>query len=133
MAAASHSDAVIVLTTLAAGTDASVLARALVAERLAACVNLLPVMTSVYQWQGRVEEEQERQIVIKTAENRVTALTKRLRTLHPYAVPELLVIRASDGSEEYLRWIHDSVDPGEQASLEEPQDEKAADQEDEKQ
>lgn len=133
MAVSSHSDAVIVLTTLAVGTDAAALARTLVAERLAACVNLLPVMTSVYRWEGRVEEDQERQLVIKTAEDRVTALVERLRTLHPYTVPELLVIQASEGSEEYLRWIRDSVSPGAQTSLEESQDEKAADEEDEKQ
>ena len=133
MAAVSHLDAVVVLTTLAAGTDAVALARTLVAERLAACVNLFPVMTSVYRWEGRVEEDEERQLVIKTAEGRVTALAARLRTLHPYAVPELLVIRASDGSDEYLRWIRDSVALGEQASLEEPQNEKATEQEDKKQ
>jgi periplasmic divalent cation tolerance protein len=133
VAADSHSDAVIVLTTLADGTDATALARTLVAEWLAACVNVLPVMTSLYRWEGRVEEGQERQLVIKTAEDRVTALAARLHTLHPYAVPELLVIRASDGADEYLRWIRDSVVPGEQASLEDPQNEKPTDQEDEKQ
>ena len=121
------------LTTLAVGTDAAALARTLVAERLAACVNLLPVMTSVYRWEGRVEENQECQLVIKTAEGRVRALIERLRTLHPYAVPELLVIQASEGSEEYLRWIRDSVSLGAQASLKESQNEKASDEEDEKQ
>lgn len=133
MPATTNSDAVIVLTTLGVGTDAVALARTLVAERLAACVNILPVMTSVYRWEGQVEQEQEQQLVIKTSEDRVTALAVRVHALHPYAVPELLVIRASDGSEEYLRWIRDSVAPSDQASLEEPQNEKAADQEDEKQ
>jgi periplasmic divalent cation tolerance protein len=133
VAVSSHSGAVIVLTTLAVGTDAAALARTLVAERLAACVNLLPVMTSVYRWEGRVEENQECQLVIKTAEGRVRALIERLRTLHPYAVPELLVIQASEGSEEYLRWIRDSVSLGAQASLKESQNEKASDEEDEKQ
>ena len=132
MVIASHPNAVVVLTTVAAGTDAAALARALVAERLAACVNILPVMTSVYRWDSRVEEEDERQLVIKTAGDRVTALAARLRTLHPYAVPELLVIRVSGGSEEYLRWIHDNVVSHEQAVLEEAQDEKAADQKDKK-
>jgi periplasmic divalent cation tolerance protein len=131
--ATTKSDAVIVLTTLGVDTDAAALARALVAERLAACVNVLPVMTSVYQWEGRVEQEQEQQLVIKTVEHRVEALAARVRALHPYAVPELLVIRASDGPEEYLRWIRDSVAPSEQGVLDEPQNEKSADQEDEKQ
>lgn len=133
VAASSHSGAVLVLTTIGVGTAAATLARTLVAERLAACVNLLPVMTSVYRWEGRVEEDQEQQIVIKTAEDRVEALIERLHRLHPYAVPELLVIQASDGSEEYLRWIRDSVRSGTQAALEESQDEKASDEKDKKQ
>lgn len=103
--------AVIVLTTLAADVDAGALARTLVAERLAACVNILPVMTSVYRWQGRVEEERERQLVIKTAADLVSALAARLGELHPYEVPEFLVLRVSEGSDAYLRWLRDSVGP----------------------
>jgi len=98
-----------VLTTVPVGSDATVLARKLVDERLAACVNILPVMTSVYRWKRRTEEEEERQLVIKTAQDRVTSLIARIRTLHPYAVPELLVIEVLGGSEDYLRWVHDSV------------------------
>lgn len=112
MPGATDSDAVIVLTTLAADADAAALARTLVAERLAACVNILPAMTSVYRWQGRVEEEREQQLVIKTGADRVTALAARLRELHPYEVPEFLVLRVSEGSDAYLRWIRDSVAPG---------------------
>lgn len=121
------------LTTVAAGTDARTLARALVSERLAACVNVLPAMSSVYRWEGRVDDGEEYQIVIKTTEDRVQELTARVHGLHPYAVPEWLVIRVSDGSDEYLRWVRDSVTVGEQAPLEEAQHEKPADQEDEKQ
>ncbi|MBF8301286.1 MAG: CutA1 divalent ion tolerance protein [Acidobacteria bacterium] len=109
MPSAEDADAVIVLTTLAADVDAGALARTLVAERLAACVNVLPVMTSVYRWQGRVDEEREQQLVIKTAANRVAALAARLRELHPYEVPEFLVLRVSEGSDAYLRWLRDSV------------------------
>ena len=112
MPGAPDSDAVIVLTTLAADTDAAALARTLVAERLAACVNILPAMTSVYRWQGCVEEEREQQLVIKTGADRVTALAARFRELHPYEVPEFLVLRVSEGSDAYLRWIRDSVAPG---------------------
>ena len=109
MPSAEDADAVIVLTTLAADVDAGALARTLVAERLAACVNVLPVMTSVYRWQGRVDEDREQQLVIKTAANRVAALAARLRELHPYEVPEFLVLRVSEGSDAYLRWLRDSV------------------------
>jgi periplasmic divalent cation tolerance protein len=109
VAVAPHLDAVIVLTTLAADVDATVLARTLVDERLAACINILPSMTSVYRWQGRVEEEREQQLVIKTGADRVAALAARLRELHAYEVPEFLVLRVSEGSDAYLRWIHDNV------------------------
>jgi len=104
----SESDAVIVLTTLAADVDAAAFARTLVAERLAACVNILPIR-SLYRWQGRVDEASEQQLVIKTAADRVAALAARLRELHPYEVPEVLVLRVTEGLDAYLRWIRDSV------------------------
>lgn len=96
---------VIVLTTLPADGDAAALARALVDEHLAACVNVLEPMTSVYLWDGTVQQERERQLVIKTAAHRVTALRERVLALHPHDVPEFLVLSVSDGSEAYLAWI----------------------------
>ena len=98
----------IVLTTLGADADATAIARTLVDERLAACVNILPVMTSVYRWQGKVEQDREQQVVIKTSSDRVAALQARLRQLHPYELPEFLVLDAS-GSEAYLAWVGESA------------------------
>jgi periplasmic divalent cation tolerance protein len=98
----------IVLTTLGADADAAALARTLVDERLAACVNILPVMTSIYRWQGKVEQDREQQVVIKTSSDRVAALQARLRQLHPYELPEFLVLDAS-GSEAYLEWVGESA------------------------
>lgn len=98
----------IVLTTLGADADAATIARTLIDERLAACVNILPVMTSVYRWQGKVEQDREQQIVIKTASDRVAALQARLRQLHPYELPEFLVLDAT-GSEAYLSWVEESA------------------------
>ena len=109
MSSATDLHPVIVLTTLGADADASSLARTLVEERLAACVNVLPPMSSTYRWKGAVEQGAERQIVIKTAAFRLAALEARLRDLHPYEVPELLVIHADDGSQAYLDWLRDSV------------------------
>lgn len=109
MASSPKPTAVIVLTTLAADVDACALARTLVAERLAACVNVLPAMMSVYRWQGRVEEAREQQLVIKTAADRVPALAARLGELHPYELPEFLVLSVAEGSDAYLRWIQESV------------------------
>ena len=100
--------AVIVLTTVGADADAAAIARALVDERLAACVNILPPMTSTYRWKGAVEQEREQQLVIKTSRALVASLQARLIELHPYELPEFLVLDAS-GSTAYLRWIEDSV------------------------
>ena len=98
----------IVLTTLGADADAAAIARTLIDERLAACVNILPPMTSVYRWQGKVEQDREQQIVIKTAQDRVRALQARLRELHPYELPEFLVLDAT-ASEAYLAWVGESA------------------------
>ena len=102
-------DFVIVLTTLPADADASAIATALVDARLAACVNVLPAMQSTYRWQGAVERETERQLVIKTAGGRVDALWERLRDLHPYEVPEFVVIPIVDGNQAYLNWIGETT------------------------
>ena len=85
------------------------LARRLVEEHLAACVNVLPPMDSIYRWEGKVEEASERQLIIKTTVTRVEALKRRLSDLHPYDVPELLVLSVSDGSDAYLRWLSESA------------------------
>jgi periplasmic divalent cation tolerance protein len=105
-------DYVIVLTTLPADADGAAFGRGLVEEKLAACVNLLPAMESVYRWEGRIERETERQVVIKTSRDRVAALWDRVRELHPYEVPEFLVIPIADGNEAYLRWVGESTAVG---------------------
>jgi periplasmic divalent cation tolerance protein len=98
-------DLVIVLTTMPDDDRADELARALVDERLAACVNVLGPMSSTYRWRQTVEHEAERQLVIKTTRHRVPALKQRIRELHPYELPELIVIPVEDGLEAYLQWI----------------------------
>jgi len=103
------SDAAIVLTTLGADTDATALARTLVEERLAACVNILPVMTSIYHWKGQIEQDREQQLVVKTTAGRLATLEARLRALHPYEVPEFLVLRVDGGSDAYLGWLVEST------------------------
>ncbi|MEO6212757.1 MAG: divalent-cation tolerance protein CutA [Vicinamibacterales bacterium] len=100
---------VIVLTTLPGAADATAFARTLVSERLAACVSVFPPALSVFSWEGRVTEEQERQLTLKTSRERVGALRDRLHDLHPYEVPEFLVLPIIDGSDAYLRWISASV------------------------
>ena len=100
---------VIVLTTLPADADAGAFAEALVTERLAACVSLGAEMTSVYTWKGAIERTRERQVLMKTVTANVPLIKARLATLHPYDVPELLVLAVDDGSEAYLAWVRESA------------------------
>jgi periplasmic divalent cation tolerance protein len=100
---------VIVLTTWPADGDADRIARMLVDERLAACVSVLPPMQSVYRWKDAVETASERQLLIKTKAASVAALEKRVGELHPYDVPELLVLAIEGGSQPYLAWLRESA------------------------
>ena len=94
----------VVLTTIGPDADGVALARTLVSEGLAACVNVLPPMQSVYRWQGAVQVEPEQQLVIKTAPGNLAALEARLHQLHPYELPEFLVFGA-EGSVAYVDWV----------------------------
>lgn len=109
--AAPDSALAIVLTTMGTDTHAAAIARTLVEERLAACVNVLPPMTSFYRWKGVVEEDREQQLVIKTTSDRTAALEARLRELHPYELPEFVVLGAK-ASAAYAAWVGESVESG---------------------
>ncbi len=98
---------VTVWTTIGTGTDGQHLARTLVAERLAACVNVMGEMESVYRWRDRVETARERQVIIKTTMQRIPALQARVQQLHEYDVPEFLVTPIVGGSDAYLEWVRD--------------------------
>ena len=98
-------DAVLILTTVPDGDLGETIARRLVEERVAACVSVYAPMTSLYRWRGVVERETERQMVIKTTRGRVAAVQARLAELHPYELPEFLVLSVSDGSAAYLDWV----------------------------
>jgi periplasmic divalent cation tolerance protein len=102
------SDLVIVLTTID-DERADEVAAALVHERLAACVNVHGPMRSTYRWKGAVETEPERQLFIKTTTNRLTALEARLRSIHPYELPEFIVIRPESAADEYVAWVRQCV------------------------
>jgi periplasmic divalent cation tolerance protein len=105
-------DVVLVLTTAPEGELGETIARTLVSERLAACVNVLPPMTSFYRWKGTVERDAERQLLIKTTRARLTDLQSRLRELHPYELPELMVLHVADGAPGYLEWVRAETSGG---------------------
>ena len=102
-------DVVLVLTTIGAIEHAERLARQLVEERLASCVNLFPPMVSTYRWKGQVERDSEQQVIIKTTRDRLPALEARVKELHPYELPEFIVVPVEGGSQAYLDWVRAST------------------------
>jgi periplasmic divalent cation tolerance protein len=98
-------DKILVLSTCAGLDEARALAGKLVEERLAACVNLVPGVESVYHWQGTVEQSSEVLLVIKTRRSLLADLSKRIETLHTYTVPEVIAMPIVAGSEGYLFWL----------------------------
>ena len=85
------------------------IAENIVAQRLAACVNVLPGVYSVYHWQDNVESAKENILLIKTTEKKYASLEKVLKSLHPYEVPEIIAVEISSGLPEYLKWIDSSI------------------------
>jgi periplasmic divalent cation tolerance protein len=103
------SDLVVALSTVGKAEDAERIARALVERRLAACVNVVPGVVSVYRWKGEVCRDGEVMLVIKTRAERIPALREALLALHPYELPELLALPIDSGHSPYLAWIDESV------------------------
>lgn len=81
------------------------IARQLVTENFVACANIIPAIESIYRWQGKVEEGNETLVLFKTAAARSAAFQEKLKSLHPYDVPEIICLCIADGSPEYLRWV----------------------------
>jgi periplasmic divalent cation tolerance protein len=98
-------DVRVVLLTAPDAATAERIATALVEERLAACVNVVPGMRSTYRWEGAVQKDDELLLVAKTRADRLAALTARVRALHPYELPEVLALPAAGGSDAYLAWV----------------------------
>ena len=102
-------EALVVLCTVPTAELAAELARTLVEARLAACGNVVPGLRSVYRWQGKVEDEAEVLLVLKTTRERFPALRDELLRRHPYQVPEVLALPVEAGSAAYLEWLSAQV------------------------
>jgi periplasmic divalent cation tolerance protein len=102
-------DKKLVLTTASSSDEARRIARALVERRLAACVNILHQIESVYRWKGKVEEAQEWLLLIKTTAAGFERVRDVIRELHSYELPECVCVSIEDGSPEYLKWIGEAV------------------------
>ncbi|MFT3917164.1 MAG: divalent-cation tolerance protein CutA [Anaeromyxobacteraceae bacterium] len=104
-------DVLVVLVTAPSPERAAELARAVVEERLAACGNVVPGVRSIYRWEGKVVDEPEALLVLKTTRDRLDALQERVLALHPYEVPEVLALSVDAGAERYLGWVHAETHP----------------------
>ncbi len=100
---------VLVLTTVGSDFDARALAHALVELRFAACVNIVPRVESIYQWEGKVTEDAEQLLIMKTSDERVPSLREELVRRHPYTVPEFVVVPIAETSDSYGAWLLESV------------------------
>lgn len=103
------SDTRVVLVTAPDADTAARLARTLVEERLAACGNLVPGVRSIYRWEGKICDEAEVLLVLKTTVDHADALRDRVAALHPYACPEVLVLPVEGGHAAYLAWVREQV------------------------
>lgn len=103
------SDALAIFCTCSNADEARRIARDLVASRLAACVNILPLVESIYRWQGEVETAQEALLVIKTVRERFPDVQQRILHLHSYDTPEIIALPVATGLEKYLAWIQECV------------------------
>ena len=101
----------LVMTSIGSQMEAQTLAEELVSLELAACVNILPKMESVYQWQGKLEHGDEHLLLIKTRLERVDDVINTIAANHPYELPEIIAVPIAGGFEPYLNWITESVTP----------------------
>ena len=101
-----HTDAIVVFTTVASDEEAVTLTRALLDRRLIACGTLFPGARSLYRWQGKIADEREVVVMLKTRSARLDSLRTAFSELHPYKVPELLVLPVEAGLDKYLEWIN---------------------------
>ena len=99
----------LVLCTVPDRECAEQIAEALVAEQLAACVNIIPGIASVYRWKGGMEKDEELLLLIKTSQGMYESLEQRIRALHPYELPEIIAVSIQAGQKDYIKWIENSL------------------------
>ncbi len=103
------SNPIVVLVTCGSEDEASKIAHALIEERLAACVNIISPVRSIYRWEGKIWDEKEWLLTIKTQSHRFAELEKKVKSLHSYSVPEIISLPITEGSSSYLNWIEENT------------------------
>jgi periplasmic divalent cation tolerance protein len=104
-------EAIVVLMTAASGEEAARLADLMIGAHLAACVQILPAMESVYRWQGKIERQAEILLLAKTTRSKFEELEREVRALHSYETPEIIALPIVAGSTPYLEWLYSSLKP----------------------
>lgn len=99
----------IVFCTVPNAEVARKIARAIVGDKLAACCNIIPGLTSIYSWKNEIQEESELLLMIKTKTSVVPELTEKIKKMHPYEVPEIIASEIYEGNREYLNWVNENV------------------------
>lgn len=99
----------VIFSTVSSEEEAKKITRALLEEKLAACVNILPSVESFFWWEGKIDTAREMLLIIKTLEKNIPFVTKRIKELHSYKVPEIIAMEISGGNNDYLRWIGESI------------------------
>jgi periplasmic divalent cation tolerance protein len=102
-------DSIVILSTAPDADKAAEIAKALVEEHLVACVNIIPGLRSIYRWEGKIADEAEVLCIIKTARDRFDQVAARIKSLHPYSVPEVIALPIVKGFEPYLEWVRKST------------------------
>ena len=109
MSNASDTNEVVVYITAPTDEEAALIAKSLVESKLAACVNIIRSIRSIYSWQGRIEDDTEVLMIVKTQQELFEPLSSRVKELHSYDVPEIIALPIIEGSEDYLKWLRDST------------------------
>ena len=102
-----NTEEIVVYITASSQEEAAKIARSLVETKLAACVNIVKNIRSIYTWQGKVEDEAEALMIVKTQKKHFSALSAKVKELHSYSVPEIIALPIIEGSDEYLKWLRD--------------------------
>ena len=103
------SDLIVVLVTCGSEEEATKIANSLVEEGVAACVNIISPVRSIYRWEGKIWDEKEWVLIIKTQKKRFEELQKRVKSLHSYSVPEVIALPIVEGSAPYLKWLEETT------------------------
>jgi periplasmic divalent cation tolerance protein len=106
----STSEAIVVLVTCGSEEQAANIANSLIEERLAACVNIISPIRSIYRWEGKIWDEKEWMLIMKTQKKKFEDLEKKVKSLHSYSVPEIIALPIVEGSPSYLKWLEEMME-----------------------